>query len=137
LSGTTCVQREDKCFNIEGVQGDVPSGMLVFKGYGCMTEREMEKIEEVERDANSAAREAEQLAEECSALKESVYEMDQEMLDIEKKYLTIIENNSPTGIARQFAEDWEQSQKNQMYSEIQVIEIDRNKLANEYNFKCL
>ena len=137
LSGSNCIIKEDKCLNIIGIQEAPPSGMILTKEYGCISERELDQIEEAESELRQADGEAQQLAEECDILKKSVYEMDQEMLDIQKKYLNIIANGGPTGISRQFAEDWEQSQKNQMYSEIEEVELDRNKLANEYNYKCV
>ncbi len=137
LSGTSCVQREDKCFNIEGIQDEVPSGMLVFKGYGCMTEREMEKIEEAEREANSAVREAERLAEECADLKKSVYDMDQQMLDIEAEYVEKKKTTSSGGQGYYQATSQINALNQQMYAEIGIIELERNKLANEYNYKCI
>lgn len=134
VSGSSCVLREDKCLNITGIQDDIPNGMLLTREYGCISELELDKIETEEKEIRQAN-------EECDNLKTSVYEMDQEMLDIRSEYNAKIKdfetNPKHKGVAREFVESEKQAITNDMYDELELVEIERNKLANEYNYKCV
>jgi len=138
LSGSSCVKMEDKCQNIEGIQEEVPAGMLLTREYGCISERELDKIEQADREQRQAEREIEELAEKCDGLKTLVYEADQEILDIEEKYrIKKQETASAPGQTLSQGNASLNSLNSQMYNEIAPIETERNKNANEYNFLCV
>jgi outer membrane murein-binding lipoprotein Lpp len=137
-SGDFCTQMEDKCSNIEGFQESIPSGMLIFNNNACMTESDMDKINKVEYEANSDQREAEQLAEQCAEIKKEVYEMDKEILDIQTMYQEKIAKIYTDGtMTKNQGASYTNTLNQQMSVEMAPIELERNKLANEYNYTCI
>jgi len=137
VTGTTCIKVEDKCPTLNGIQEEIPDGMLLTREYGCISERDLDKIEERERELKQAERDAEVLADECSELKKAVYEMDQEMLRIQSAYQEKIANAYANGGGTMEGLNAQASNyKTEMSNKLYPIEFERNTVANEYNFKC-
>ena len=137
ISTSGCVMLEDVCFNIDGIQSSIPSGMLVFKGYGCLTESQMDRILDEERE-ESEAKAADKAAQSyCSETLVVLDEMEAEYEAIEAKYQAEFAaiGSSPGQTAGQ-ANMTINSKKQQMYKELEVVEAERNQLLNEYVIKC-
>lgn len=89
LSGATCVQREDKCLNVEGTQDNVPTNMILTKEYGCITEADLDAIEARIASAEKAKREAEEMEEQCEDAEDELAKAEKEYA----KYQKILDNS--------------------------------------------
>ena len=131
LSSGSCVELVDKCPALAGIQEEIPAGMLLTREYGCISERELDKIEAAEREVSREAQK-------CDDLKTLVYEADQEVIDIQEKYRLQIEAiYNSGGQSKQMADGQASNLNQKMYAEIAPIEAERNKTANQYSFECL
>jgi DNA repair ATPase RecN len=130
LSSGSCVELVDRCPALAGIQEEIPAGMLLTREYGCISERELDKIEAAEREVSREAKK-------CDDLKTLVYEADQEVIDIQEKYRKQIESLQGQGNSKSTAQSQTNNINRQMYAEIAPIEAERNKIANQYNFECL
>jgi outer membrane murein-binding lipoprotein Lpp len=86
--GTICNLMEDKCSNVEGVQDVIPKNMILSKQYGCITEADLDRIEDEIRAIEEAKEEAEVREAECDEAEDQLEAAKKEY----DKYRKILDN---------------------------------------------
>lgn len=133
LTGGICIKLEDKCSNIDGIQEIVPSDMLVFKEYGCMTDREMDKIQEANRELN----EQKELVKQCKNLSDEIQDLqaDYATYSLETESYVLKIQNTGGGLSSGVQAEINNYRNSRLIKDTE-LQNEINLKLSQYNLEC-